>query len=160
MFSKAYCINFHTNCEISVDNIILKAKKQMPTMPTLSREGYHFRGWFKDEKLTQVYDLEKMPKEDVNLYAKWESISLDEFLQDINYFTKSANILKSLQNDYEDVPDFKDVKAVDEKPKPKKKTSKKTTKKTSKSTKSKTSKTKKVKAPVEKIEESAEEVQE
>ena len=63
-----------------------------------------------------------MPKNDLDLYAKWEPITLEEFLNDINYFTKSANILKSLQNDYTDVPDFKDPKAEDDKPKKKKST--------------------------------------
>ncbi|MBO7079555.1 MAG: InlB B-repeat-containing protein [Bacilli bacterium] len=143
MFSKAYCINFHTNCEINIESIELKAKKPIPKLPDLSREGYHFNGWFKDEGLMEEFNLEKMPKEDINLYAKWLPITLDEFLQDINYFTKSANILKSLQNDYEDVPDFKDTKEKETKPKTKKKTSKKTTKK--KTTKAKTKKPAKVK---------------
>lgn len=152
MFSKAYCIIFHTNCEINIESIVVKAKKQIPALPTLSREGYHFRGWFKDSSLNEEFNLEKMPKEDINLYAKWVSITIDEFLQDINYFTKSANILKSLQNDYPDVVDFKDAKPQEEKAKPKKKSTKKTTKK---STKSKTTKTKKVK--VEEVKENKEE---
>ena len=148
MFSKAYCIIFHTNCEINIESIVVKAKKQIPALPTLSREGYHFRGWFKDSSLNEEFNLEKMPKENITLYARWETITLDEFLQDINYFTKSANILKSLQNDYEDVPDFKDTtKEKETKPKTKKKTTKKTTKK--KTTKPKTKKETKVKEEIE-----------
>ena len=147
MFSKAYCINFQTNCEINIESIELKVKKQIPELPSPSREGYHFRGWYKDESLNEEFNLEKMPKENITLYAKWEAITLDEFLQDINYFTKSANILKSLQNDYEDVPDFKDTKEKEAKPKTKKKTTKKTTKK--KTTKPKTKKETKVKEEIE-----------
>lgn len=148
MFSKAYCINFHTNCEINIESIELKAKKQIPTLPNPTREGYHFKGWFKDESLKEEFNLEKMPKENITLYARWEAITLDEFLQDINYFTKSANILKSLQNDYADVPDFKDTtKEKETKPKTKKKTTKKTTKK--KTTKPKTKKETKVKEEIE-----------
>ena len=62
---------------------------------------------------------------------------------DINFFTKSANILKNLQNDYDGVIDFKDPKNENEKEKPKKKSTKKKT--TKKVTKKKTVKKEKVK---------------
>ena len=143
MFSKTYCIIYHTNCDLKLDNEIVKAKKPIPSLAKIEREGYNFIGWFLDEGFTKAFDLEKMPKEDVNVYAKWEAISLEEFLNDINFFTKSANILKNLQNDYDGVIDFKDPKNESEKEKPKKKSTKKKT--TKKVTKKKTVKKEKVK---------------
>ena len=143
MFSKTYCIIYHTNCDLKIDNTIVKAKKPIPSIPALEREGYNFIGWFLDEGFTKTFDLEKMPKEDVNVYAKWEAISLEEFLNDISFFTKSANILKNLQNDYDGIIDFKDPKNEEEKPKAKKKTTKKKT--TKKVAKKKTVKKEKVK---------------
>lgn len=148
MFSKTYCIIYHTNCDLKIDNAEIKAKKQMPALQELSREGYKFLGWYLDSEFTQEYNLEKMPKHDVDVYAKWEAISLEEFLNDINFFTKSANILKNLQNDYDGVIDFKDPKNEDEKTKTKKKTTKKKAS-TKKTVKKKTVK----KAKIEKLEE-------
>ena len=148
MFSKTYCIIYHTNCDLKIDNVEIKAKKPMPALKELSREGYKFLGWYLDSEFTQEYNLEKMPKHDVEVYAKWEAISLEEFLNDINFFTKSANILKNLQNDYDGVIDFKDPKNEEEKPKVKKKTTKKKTS-TKKTVRKKTVK----KAKIEKLEE-------
>ena len=42
MFSKTYCIIYHTNCDLKIDNVEIKAKKSMPALPELSREGYKF----------------------------------------------------------------------------------------------------------------------
>ena len=103
MFFKKYFIYFHTNSDQELAPIEMKYKKDMPTLPVLEKEGYKFGAWYLDSEFKLEYNLEKMPKNDVHLYAKWEAITLEEFLNDINYFTKSANILKSLQNDYEGV---------------------------------------------------------
>ena len=141
MFFKKYFIYFHTNSNQELAPIELKYKKDIPTLPVLEKEGYKFGGWFLDGEYKLEYNLEKMPKNDINLYAKWDAITLEEFLADIDYFTKSANILKNLQNDYEGVVDFKDPKAEEEKEKKKKTTKKKTTKKKTTSKKSTSKKT-------------------
>ena len=135
MFFKKYFIYFHTNSDQELAPIEMKYKKDMPTLPILEKEGYKFGAWYLDSEFKLEYNLEKMPKNDVHLYAKWEAITLEEFLNDINYFTKSANILKSLQNDYEGVVDFKDPKEEDGKEKKKKSTKKKSTSKKKTSTK-------------------------
>ena len=133
MFGKTYFINYHTNYDFEIASIEMKAKKNMPELPKLVREGYNFKGWFLDKEFTQEYNLEQMPKANVDVYAKWEAITLEEFLKDINFFTKSSNILKNLQNDYEGVVDFKDPVSKEEKDvkKSKKKVVKKVTKKVS-----------------------------
>lgn len=122
MFKRTYNIIFNTNGGNEIASISMKCNKQMIELPTPIKEGYNFMGWFIDESFNELCQYELMPKYDVNLYAKWESISLDEFIKDITFYTKSANILQSLQNDYPDVPSFKD-------PNPKKTIKKKTTKK-------------------------------
>ena len=40
----------------------------------LTKEGYLFKGWFKDETLTQLYDFDAGVTQDLTLYAKWEVI--------------------------------------------------------------------------------------
>lgn len=135
MFNKLYTISFNTFGGSNIDSISCKAKKDIPDLPSPVKDGYKFVSWFLDKECVEEFNFEKMPKYNLVLYAKWESISLEEFANDINFFTKSSNILKTLQNDYEGVPDFKDSPKKDEsKKKTKKKSSKKTsTKKTSKS---------------------------
>lgn len=43
--------------------------------PTLVRTGYNFGGWFTDADLTQPYNGETMPAEDLTLYAKWDPLA-------------------------------------------------------------------------------------
>jgi uncharacterized repeat protein (TIGR02543 family) len=50
-----------------------------PTEPT--KEGYTFDGWYRDSELTSEYIFTTIPKEDINLYAKWT----------INQYTISFN---------------------------------------------------------------------
>ena len=126
MFNKIYHIVFNVNGGNNLEDILCKSGKAFPVLPYATKEGYKFLGWFLDENFENEVTLEKMPKKNLVLYAKWEVISLEEFSKDINFFTKSSNILQNLQNDYSDVPNFKDVV----KKEPKKKTSaKKATKK-------------------------------
>ncbi len=139
MFNKEYSIIFNTNGGKNIDNIKCKSKKDIPALPECVKSGYKFIGWFLDEGLEKEFNLEKMPKSDLVLYAKWEGISIEEFNKEINFFTKSANILQNLQNDYIDVPNFKDNVKKEEKPAKKKKSTKATTKKAS--TKKKSTKT-------------------
>lgn len=131
MFNKLYTISFNTFGGNKIESISCKAKKDIPELPLPVKDGYKFVSWFLDKDLKEEFSFEKMPKKDLELFAKWEVISLEEFASDINFFTKSSNILKNLQNDYEGVPDFKDsVKKDDTKKKTKKKASaKKSTKK-------------------------------
>ncbi len=46
---------------------------QPPAKP--KKTGYDFIGWYKDEKLTSLFDFakERMPETDITLYAKWEA---------------------------------------------------------------------------------------
>lgn len=41
-------------------------------LPKATNEGDKFLGWFKDRDLTEPFDLEYMPEEDITVYAKWE----------------------------------------------------------------------------------------
>ncbi len=133
MFNKIYHIVFNVNGGNNIDDVLCKSGKTFPVLPYATKEGYKFLGWFLDENFENEVTLEKMPKKNLVLYAKWEVISLEEFSKDINFFTKSSNILQNLQNDYSDVPNFKDSvkKETKKKTSTKKTTKKKTVKKES-----------------------------
>lgn len=140
--NKKYYINFETNCDQKLEPLCLKNKEAIPALPNVNKEGYKFMGWFKDPKFEISFEQKTMTKKDFTIYAKWEVISIDEFLNDVNFYTKSSNILQNLQNDYSDVPNFRDENK-DSKVAKKKVTKKKTTKKTT--SKKKTTKTKSTK---------------
>ena len=133
MFNKIYHIVFNVNGGNNIEDVLCKSGKAFPVLPYATKEGYKFLGWFLDENFENEVTFEKMPKKNLVLYAKWEVISLEEFSKDINFFTKSSNILQNLQNDYSDVPNFKDnaKKDVKKKTSTKKTSKKKTTKKES-----------------------------
>ena len=43
------------------------------TEPTTTKEGYTFGGWYMDEELSTGYVFNKMPAQDLTLYAKWQA---------------------------------------------------------------------------------------
>ena len=97
MFNKIYHIVFNVNGGNNIDDVLCKSGKAFPVLPYATKEGYKFLGWFLDENFENEATFEKMPKKNLVLYAKWEVISLEEFSKDINFFTKSSNILQNLQ---------------------------------------------------------------
>ena len=40
----------------------------------LMKDGHHFKGWYKDETLSHIYDFDVGVTQDLMLYAKWEPI--------------------------------------------------------------------------------------
>jgi uncharacterized repeat protein (TIGR02543 family) len=66
----AYTIAFVTNGGTSVSNITANFGESI-TLPTPSREGYTFDGWFTDVDLTVAFTETTMPAQDTTLYAKW-----------------------------------------------------------------------------------------
>lgn len=74
----AVCLRKHkiefVNAVVKTDEEVapIKARRgQKITLPVLMAEGYEFVGWFYDAKCTELADIEKMPKNDVVLYAGW-----------------------------------------------------------------------------------------
>ncbi len=65
-------IKFKTNCEISLDDFVGREGDKV-TLPKLERDGFFFSGWY-DKSLETKCSLDRVPAEDVTLYAKWESV--------------------------------------------------------------------------------------
>lgn len=140
--AKTY-VYFETNWNEKIEPI--KFKKKIENLPVLERPGYKFVGWFEENNGEEKeFDISLIYKEDVKLFAKWQPLTIDELLNDLEHFSKTVNVLKELQNDYGDIPEIKEPKTVDinKKQSSKKKDSKGTAKK--KTQAKKTTKTKKV----------------
>ena len=63
-------VDFVTNCDITVDPV--KGAEGMElTLPTLTKEGYYFAGWFLNSEFTKPLNSNVFPAESTTLYAKW-----------------------------------------------------------------------------------------
>ncbi|WP_164845583.1 InlB B-repeat-containing protein [Anaerosphaera multitolerans] len=45
---------------------------------SISREGYTFKGWYKDDKYKELFDFDSPINENITLYAKWEKKVVSE----------------------------------------------------------------------------------
>ena len=69
-----YTITFNSNGGSEVESIAAEYNAHV-TLPTPTREGHTFAGWYSDEKLTTEYTSDKMPAENITLYANWTANS-------------------------------------------------------------------------------------
>jgi len=64
-------ISFEENGGSEVENITRVVGSLLGTLPTPTKEGYIFGGWYTDANLTTAFAENKMPANDITLYAKW-----------------------------------------------------------------------------------------
>ena len=67
---KRYTIKFNSNGGSAV-NQISELYQEKITEPQPTREGYIFDGWYRDNNLNTRFTFNKMPAENITLYAKW-----------------------------------------------------------------------------------------
>lgn len=65
-----YTINFVTNGGSEIEAITIDYNATL-TLPTATRTGYTFAGWFENSALTNEFTATTMPASDLTLYAKW-----------------------------------------------------------------------------------------
>ena len=70
-----YIISFLANGGTEVHSIIYDYDSILSVPIEPIKEGYTFRGWYSDERLTTSYNFDKMPAEDIILYARWSLIT-------------------------------------------------------------------------------------
>lgn len=89
----AYTITFETNG----GNAIQPQTKNYDTIlsiPTPTKVGYSFSGWFIDVGLTQTFSLRNMPAQNLTLYAKW-TINQYTVIFETNGGTAVASIIEN-----------------------------------------------------------------
>ena len=75
--AEEFTVTFNSNEGTKVEDA--KTEKgivKKPTDPT--KEGYTFKGWYTDEKLTKEFDFNTKLTGDTILYAKWEEVKTPE----------------------------------------------------------------------------------
>ncbi len=68
---KQFTITFVSGAEIAVTSITADYNKSITAPDVPIRAGYTFIGWYEDEALTIQFVFDKMPAENITLYAKW-----------------------------------------------------------------------------------------
>lgn len=72
--SKNYTVKFETNGGSTVRSQTVDKNGYAEVPETPVKNGYAFRGWYTDSKLTKLYDFETKIKSNITLYAKWEEV--------------------------------------------------------------------------------------
>ncbi len=80
-------IFFNPNGGENVDAISGDPGEKMPKLPTTTKKGYAFNGWFTDAELTTPFTAKTWGEEDITLYAGW---ILGKFTESYEDFPKSA----------------------------------------------------------------------
>lgn len=67
--SKKYMVSFNTDGGSEIESVTVKAGSTLTPPSTPIKNGYHFVGWYLENK---EYDFTKPINENINLQAKWE----------------------------------------------------------------------------------------
>lgn len=71
---KIVTVYFVANGGLPVQNIRIQQGRTLGNVPTTTREGFTFDGWYLDEGCTVAFDCGQPIIEDITLYAKWTKI--------------------------------------------------------------------------------------
>jgi len=96
-----YTISFNTNGGSEVEDITqdYNSSLSMPSNPTLT--GYTFDGWYLDDACTNPFTLNKMPAENITLYAKW---NINQYT--ISFDVDDGNPISPITEDFNETIDL------------------------------------------------------
>ena len=69
-----YKITFNSNGGSSVSDLVAHYEETIIKPNNPIKEGYRFAGWYSNPELTELFTFDKMPAQNITLYAKWEVI--------------------------------------------------------------------------------------
>jgi uncharacterized repeat protein (TIGR02543 family) len=93
-FFKYYTINLVTNGGPNVQPISLRFNEEVD-LPDIQKTGYKFDNWFLDESLTVLSDVNKMPAENITLYAGW---SVNQYI--MTFVTNGGEAIQPITQAY------------------------------------------------------------
>ena len=67
-----YTITFETNTDETISSIDILFEDAIPALPSLTKTGHTFIGWYLETTFETPFDLEMMPAKDLTLYAYFE----------------------------------------------------------------------------------------
>ncbi|MBU1144546.1 MAG: leucine-rich repeat protein [Firmicutes bacterium] len=84
-------IVFHSNGGSSVDSIIQPSGTGLSEPSNPIKDGYQFDGWYTDVALTNQYVFSIMPSGDIDLYASWSVIIVQDSTDDYIFMLNANN---------------------------------------------------------------------
>jgi uncharacterized repeat protein (TIGR02543 family) len=91
-----YTITFNTNDGVPIQTQTNNFASTL-SIPSATKVGHTFDGWFTDVELTQALVLTTMPASNLSLYAKW---SINEYT--VTFETNGGTTIPSISGDYGD----------------------------------------------------------
>lgn len=71
-------VSFMTNTdEVTVPDMVGRMYSKL-TLPTVTRDGYKFKGWHVFDDFTYLYDRDYFPPRDLQLFAEWEATGITQ----------------------------------------------------------------------------------
>ena len=70
----SYKVTFETNGGRAIDAKTIKKGSTVTDLPTPTKDGFVFAGWYKDVALTQAFDSTTKITAKITLYAKWDEL--------------------------------------------------------------------------------------
>ncbi len=88
---RIYTVSFESNGGTFIESVT-REEGQVLTQPEIPlREGYEFKGWYKDSLLNETYDFTTEVTSDLELYSKWQQISY-ELVQYLGYENNTESL--------------------------------------------------------------------
>lgn len=69
-------VSFQTNGGLPIKSIGVQKGGRLSELPTTTKNGYVFDGWYLDKECSVAFDIEQPIDNDITLYAKWEQEEL------------------------------------------------------------------------------------
>lgn len=95
--TKIFVVTFDATGGSAVKNVYVQQGMKMKELPSSTREGYEFAGWYVDSDCTILFDKEQPIEQDITLYAKWIEIQppapIDKFT--VTFDSKGGTLLSS-----------------------------------------------------------------
>lgn len=91
---KQYTITLEENGGSKVNDVTAIEGTSI-TLPTPVKNNYSFQGWYYDEELTNKFELDVMPSNNVTLYAKWKEITSDDlsdYEKELNSYSEPGHL--------------------------------------------------------------------
>ena len=108
----SYTISFDTNGGIKINDQVVDWDKN-PELPTPTRTGYTFAGWFLDSKLTKPLTTNFNFTESITVYAKW---TVNKYK--VTFMLDEETLYREIEKEYQsvatvEVPEKKNYSFVD-----------------------------------------------
>lgn len=72
--TKVFVVTFDTQGGLAVESVYIQQGRKLKELPSTTKDGYEFAGWYLDFDCTILFDKEQPIERNITLYAKWIEI--------------------------------------------------------------------------------------